>query len=211
MFKLLALLVALVGYQSLALAASPSASAELRQYYVATKSLSGHFTQVTVRGDGSVAQRSDGDMAMERPNRFDWTYDTPYKQKIVADGRHLWVYDEDLEQVTERPLNSALGAGPALLLSSDYSALQKQFQISDEADRGWVRLVPSTKDWDFKWIRLKMAGGVPRVIELRDDLGQTTRLTLSGLKRNPSLPASLFEFSPPPGVDVIRAGGARGQ
>lgn len=211
MLKSLALILALVGYQGMALAAGPGAATQLRQYYATTKSLSGHFTQVTVREDGTRAQSSSGDMAMQRPNRFDWTYDTPYKQKIIADGRRLWVYDEDLQQVTVRPLKSALGAGPALLLSSDYAALRKEFEIGDEAGSDWVRLVPRTKNWDFKWIRLKMSDGIPQVIELRDDLGQTTRLTLSKLKRNPTLSASLFEFSPPPGVDVIRAGRVRGQ
>jgi outer membrane lipoprotein-sorting protein len=38
---------------------------------------------------------------------------------------------------------------------------------------------------------------------LTDSFGNTTQITFSNMKKNPKLPANLFKFTPPKGVDVI--------
>ena len=47
-------------------------------------------------------QESKGRLWIERPNKFRWNYESPAKQQIVSDGTRLWIYDEDLKQVTVR-------------------------------------------------------------------------------------------------------------
>lgn len=174
----------------------------LEQYYQSVHSLRGEFEQVTKSDAGEIIETSHGTMEIQRPDRFRWSYSTPFEQEIVADGTKLWVYDIDLEQVTVRPLSEVLGVGPALLLSGDYTELQKNFTIQT-GQGGWIKLTPKRDDWDFQDIQLFMEKGVPRVIEVDTGLGQTTRLELSKLERNVSIDPSQFQFTPPPGVDVI--------
>jgi chaperone LolA len=147
-------------------------------------------------------ETSRGSLLIQRPDRFRWSYTEPFEQEIVADGKKLWVYDVDLEQVTVRPLTEVLGIGPALLLSGDYAALEENFTIQPAKD-GWLELIPKREDWDFQSIRLQMNKGVPQVIEVDSGIGQITRLTLSKLERNPKIDPARFKFTPPPGVDVI--------
>lgn len=186
----------------LATAAGAAGDPELEAYFESVHTLTGSFVQQTRDERGEVVERASGRFAVARPDRFDWRYEEPYEQRIVADGEWLWVYDVDLDQVTVRPMDEVLGVGPALLLSGDYERLQETFRIEPAAD-GWIRLVPLKGQWDFQSVRLLMESGVPGQIELDDGLGQITRLTLSGLTRNPEIDPERFDFRPPPGVDVV--------
>src|SRR3569832_266471 len=94
---------------------------------------------------------------------------------------------------------------PAQLLSSGES-LEKNFNITEEGKSGefeWVELTPKQKDSSFEKVRLGFDQRALRTMELKDNFGQTTRLQFSHLERNPKLVPSLFDFKPPPGVDVV--------
>ena len=67
----------------------------------------------------------------------------------------------------------------------------------------WVELVPKGRDQTFDRIRLGFADGKVRFMEMVDNFGQTTLLRLGDVERNVPVPASAFQFTPPPGVDVI--------
>lgn len=174
----------------------------LQQYYDSVHTLSGRFVQRTHAEDGARIDASSGELALARPNRFDWLYEEPYRQRIVADGKRLWVHDVELRQVTVKPLDDVLGVGPALLLSGRFSDLQRSFELKDLGG-GWLGLQPKTDQWEFQRVRLHIAHGVPDVIELEDGLGQTTHLELHDLQRNPEFDPNRFHFTPPDGVDVI--------
>ena len=70
----------------------------------------------------------------------------------------------------------------------------------------WYRLTPKLAATDFQRIELGLAGGEVRAMRLNDNLGQLTLLHFDEISRNLELDDKLFEFSPPPGVDVIRGG-----
>ena len=173
----------------------------LENYFSSVHTLSGDFRQSTINQSGDVVDHTRGHMAIARPNRFNWVYTEPFEQKIIGDGKRLWVYDVDLEQVTVRPMKAALGAGPALMLSGNWSDLKRQFSIGEDGQ--WVVLTPRTQAWDLNAIRLKFDGDTPAAVEVEGSMGHVTKLTFQNLKRNPDLQAGLFDFQPPKGVDVI--------
>lgn len=182
--------------------AATGAIAELRQYYDSIHTLTGRFVQETRAEDGSRIDGSSGEFALARPNRFNWLYEQPYRQRILADGEYLWVYDVALRQVTVRSLDQVLGVGPAVLLSGRFPDLRQNFQLK-ELGGGWIRLQPKNGQWDIQQVRLHVAQGVPDVVEVENGLGQTTHLELRELERNPVLDPQRFRFTPPEGVDVI--------
>lgn len=176
----------------------------LKNYYRSVQSLSGDFVQTTRNELDEIIESSSGQLWIQRPDRFRWAYREPFEQDIVADGKQLWVYDKDLEQVTVRPLTEVLGLGPALLLSGDYKSLEESFTIREQD--GWVELIPKQSDWDFQSVRLRLDQGVPSVVEVDSGLGQITRLELRNLTRNPQIATSRFKFVPPEGVDIVSPG-----
>jgi outer membrane lipoprotein carrier protein len=181
--------------------------------YLATLStLTADFVQVVQDKQGQVTERASGTLSISRPNRFRWDYQQPYAQTIVADGRKLWLYDPDLEQVTVRSLEQGLGATPAMLLSGS-GKVGDAFAagpIEQRRDSTWYRLVPKGKGSDFERVSL----GFDRrnelaAMELVDKLGQTTTIEFSRVKRDAALGDSLFRFVPPKGADVIGEAAAR--
>ncbi|KAB7627519.1 outer membrane lipoprotein chaperone LolA [Alkalilimnicola sp. S0819] len=197
---LLALMLTLLALPSLA-----GPRADLMRYFQDVRSLGGEFRQTVENGQERVLEESRGRMALQRPGRFRWDYREPYEQLILADGQRLWVYDADLEQVTVRSLGDVLGVGPAILLSGDGSELTEAFRLQ-EVDENWLRLIPRDPDWDFQAIMMYLEGGLPRLLEVDDGMGQITRLELADLRVNPRLPVDTFRFEVPEGVDVIAPG-----
>jgi outer membrane lipoprotein carrier protein len=47
------------------------------------------------------------------------------------------------------------------------------------------------------------ANKAPNLMILQDSLGQTTYVRFSNIKVNPKIPASVFNFAPPKGTDII--------
>jgi outer membrane lipoprotein carrier protein len=190
---------------SLAQAVHASGVDRLNQFMTSTVTATGEFEQRVFNRERKVTQQSRGTLAFARPGKFRWTYSKPYPQVIVGDGARVWVYDEDLNQVTVRKLGQALGATPAALLAGSNEAL-KAFELKDEGTRDgleWVEAIPRDKESGFERIRLGFGfSGIERM-ELVDAFGQTTELRFSGLRRNPRVDPALFSFSPPKGADVV--------
>lgn len=183
--------------------ATAAAVDPLERFYTDTRTLAGRFTQTVRDANGTVTEESRGSFAIERPGRFRWDYEAPYEQIIVADGRELWVYEPDLDQATVRPIDDQTADAPGLLLSGARFP-RELFDVSAEDD-GWLRLTPRRKDSGLGSVRLRLAGGSVQTLELADGLGQTTRIELEDAQRNAPVLAARFRFTPPAGVDVIRA------
>ncbi|SEO51361.1 outer membrane lipoprotein chaperone LolA [Aquisalimonas asiatica] len=203
MIKAMTLLM--LGFSS---AVAADARAALESYFSEVENLEGDFEQIVRDEDGQVIEESQGTMAIQRPNRFDWVYEAPYAQRIVADGERLWIHDKDLQQVTVRPLQDTLGTGPALLLSGDLAGLEEQFSI-EVADDGWVILNPRDDEWEVDGVRLRMGDGVPAEVVVEDGLGQKNQLLLHNVRTNASLDDNRFRFEPDDDMDVIEQGESR--
>lgn len=165
----------------------------------------GEFEQKIFDSNRRLLQESRGVLAFSRPGKFRWSYVKPYAQLIVGDGSKVWIYDEDLKQVTVKKLDQALGSTPAALLAGNNEAM-RAFRLSDKGAADgleWVEALPRDKEGSFERIRMGFGAAGLKVMELVDSFGQTTVLRFNALERNPNLSPSLFRFSPPKGADVI--------
>jgi outer membrane lipoprotein carrier protein len=177
----------------------------LRRFFKEVNTFSARFTQVVLDERLSPIQESSGTLWIERPNKFRWDYEKPYKQRIVADGERLWVYDVGLQQVSVRRLSGGLGDTPAMLLAGR-GRLEDNFTIkplSAQNDIEWVQLSPRRKDSGYEDIRIGFAQGKLRVLEMVDGFGQVTRVTFQSSRENPRIEPDRFSFTPPEGVDVV--------
>jgi len=191
--------------------AADDAVARVSAYLAGVKTLAASFVQVVRDREGRITERATGALSIARPDRFRWDYREPYEQVIVADGRRLWLYDSDLQQVTVRGLEEGLGSTPAMLLSGA-GRLADSFGslgVERDGDWTWCRLKPLAANSDFESVSLGLGSKDElAAMELVDKLGQTTRIDFSGLARNVSLDDRLFHFEPPPGADVIGDSGS---
>lgn len=177
----------------------------LRVFVRETQTARAQFEQTVLDRNGRTTSQASGVMAFSRPGKFRWTYAKPYAQLIVGDGAKLWIYDKDLNQVTVRKLDEALGSSPAALLAGN-NEIERFFTLNDVGSRDgleWLEAAPKSSDTMFAAVRMGFAGATLKQMELKDSFGQTTIIRFDKLERNPKLPADQFKFAPPKGADVI--------
>lgn len=177
----------------------------LKKFLEHSNSLQADFSQVQVDENGNPGKKSSGVFFLQRPGKFRWDYLKPYNQEIVSNGGKVWFYDKDLEQVTAKRLNDAIGSTPALLLSGEV-ALENNFTIEKQVfDEGiyWIKLVPKSEESGFKYVLLGLDGDTLAGMELNDNFGQLTRIYFNNVKVGVKFPPTAFEFTPPAGVDTF--------
>jgi outer membrane lipoprotein carrier protein len=174
-------------------------------YLRSTQTASADFEQQVFDREKRLVQRSRGSFTLQRPGRFRWSYAQPYAQLIVGDGKRVWIYDEDLNQVTVRAMAKALGSTPAALLAGA-ADVERAFELSDAGVRDgleWVEAMPREREAGFERIRLGLGTVGVQAMELTDHFGQTTLLRFSNIARNPRVDPDAFRFVPPKGADVL--------
>jgi outer membrane lipoprotein carrier protein len=195
----------------LLLAAMPPAHAgqgldRLQEYTNGLQTLKAGFTQTQFDERMRQLEVVRGEFALKKPGKFRWEYQQPYNQLIVSDGESLWIYDSELEQVVLKSLDQALGATPISLLTG-VQPLQEQFNIIELGNidgREFLQLEPRVKDTDYEFILLALGDKGLEAMELKDRLGQVTRIELLQPKPNVPVEDALFKFKPPQGVDIVR-------
>jgi len=202
---LLLLVTGAAGAQPAASSDTARGFATLEAFLGEVRSLTADFTQELYGADQSLIETQTGTLALERPNRFRWTYVAPTELVVVADGAKLWMYDVELSQVTVAPLDETVGSSPAMLLSGD-RRVRDGFDVVQTYERDgldWVKLAPKAESSDFTSVTIAFDGNAPQRLELVDGLNQITRIEFANVVVNPDLADALFEFRPPTGVDVI--------
>lgn len=201
-------LLRLIALGALLLTGSAIAGArdDLKSFTSGLKGLDGQFTQQVYDAKGKLKESSSGRVALSAPRLFRWEYAKPYPQLIVADGKKVWVYDPDLQQVTVREQGSEEQNSPLSALI-DPAKLDQQFNVKEAGAADglqWLMLTPKSEgDASFQSARLGFAGGGLTRMEVLDAAGQSTKISFSGWKRNPSFAASTFKYAPAKGVDVV--------
>jgi outer membrane lipoprotein carrier protein len=189
---------------------------KLKTFISSTHSAQANFTQEVLDQDGKRIQSASGTMQFVRPGKFRWTYRKPYEQLIVGDGSKFWLYDSDLNQVTVRKLDAALGSSPAALLSGS-NEIERGFNLTEDGSRDgleWLQASPKgqggkgpgSNDQDSSFEKILMAFNAQSelvAMELNDMFGHKTVLRFSAMQRNPKIPEQQFRFTPPKGADVL--------
>jgi outer membrane lipoprotein carrier protein len=206
-------LIAGVALAALAGGAWAAGLESLEAFVKTVKSGRADFTQTVTappkEGQESRPKVSTGSFAFQRPGKFRFDYQKPFVQNIVADGDTLWLYDADLNQVTQRKQAQALGSTPAALIAAapDLRALQADFTLEGAADRDglqWVKATPKSRDGQLQSVQIGFQGEALSALEILDSFGQRSVLKFGKVEVNPSLPPSTFQFKVPSGADVIR-------
>jgi len=176
---------------------------QLKNFLDNTQSLSARFQQKLVDEYGGLMQQSAGTLDMQKPGKFRWDYILPYSQNIISNGKKIWMYDSELEQVNIRPYDQ-LNSSPVNLL--DNQKLDDQFILESlpfTENQYWVRLTPKSSEGDFKKMLVGLQNGKIKSMRFRDNFNQQTDIEFEQLVVNPKFKNDNFEFVAPEGTDVM--------
>lgn len=200
----------------LLLASTSSASADalkdvlarLQTRYETTRTLAADFRQTIESPTLAAPLESKGTVAFEKPNRMRWEYEAPDRQLIVGDGTVLWIYQPEDKQAIKAPLGEVFQATTPVSFLAGLGHIDRDFTVTIEREEKehWVLRLEPKEEKRLGTLVLVVRKSDAGVDEARvtDSLGTTTRLLLSGEKRNLDLDPKLFRFTPPPGVDVVK-------
>ena len=179
-----------------------NAAQRLHQLLKPINSLSADFTQQIKGHNNRELQLLNGNLSLKKTNQLRWNVLDPMPQLIVSDGKLVWLYDPDLEQVVIQSFSDDFMANPISILLGDLDQLNRDFTVSLISDDRFS-LKPKQKNSLFVAIQLRFVDSVLSHIEYQDNFGQNTQLTLSQVKLNPQLSKNTFVFDIPQGVDII--------
>jgi outer membrane lipoprotein carrier protein len=203
-------------------AAASTGATPLDNYLDNLRTLRAAFLQTLADPNGREIDRATGTLIVQRPGKFSWDiHPQPVSgggdgaavsatsggagQLMVCDGVNLWFYDRDLQQVTVKPVDAALSATPAMLLSGAVD-VRKSFTITPVGEReglDWVLVEPAGAQADFRSALFGFEHGELRRMILEDKLDQTATIVFEKIERNGPVRAGEVGFKPPTGADVI--------
>ncbi len=179
--------------------------AQLENFSNGLESLHARFEQRVISSDGAVEDGSSGEVWLQRPGLFRWEYGGDYPERVVADGKNIWIHDEVLEQVTVKSQSDAAVNSPLTLLT-DLSQLDAQFEVREVGGDGQLQLIElrsRTSESEFERILLGLSEDELRMMIMEDAFGLRTEIRFQQIERNPELDPQLFSFTPPDSADVI--------
>lgn len=193
----------------LAAVAHAAETTALDTYLAGMSNWSATFTQQLQDERGRELSDGSGRLIIVRPGRFRWESAAGQGQQaaqlMIADGRNLWFYDQDLEQVTVRELDEALSLSPAMLLAGG-TELRAGFELTADGRRDghdWVSVRPKQAESDFREAQFGFRGRELSRLVFINKLGQRSTLNFRDVRRNAGVDPDLVRFVPPQGVDVI--------
>ena len=167
--------------------------------------LSATFEQQDSSQTGEIQK---GRVWISRPDRFRIEMDAPLSQTIVSDGKTLWTWDRDLEQVIINHLTSSVSDVPVLLFAGEPDVVAGRFDVERFPDsmtgenQTWFRLRPLEDNAVVRGMTLLFDDQGPIGIGITTTMDQETYVELRDVTFDEQ-EASLFEFEVPEFADVI--------
>jgi outer membrane lipoprotein carrier protein len=182
--------------------------ARLQEHYRATRSFTAKFKEEITTVGGAKRER-EGTVVYLKPGRMRWEFAPPEQETVVSDGKTLYSYQPDLNQVIETPLERAFKSSAPTALLLGIGDIRRDFTASAVTDAradGLVHLALVPKSEGMR-IALGLDPKTFDVLKLTvtDELGNITALQFADLKVNSAVDDSLFSFKIPEGADVITA------
>jgi len=191
---------------------SPPTAHELAQrvdrHYDQLHSLKAGFSE-NYSGLG-MDRTESGTLFLRKPGRMLWQYSSPPGKIFLLDGKFAWFYSKGDAQVQRIPAKEVDDLRSPLRFLLGHTELEKEVTglKLTAASNGSFTLTGEPKGQENLVTRLSLTVTVEgdiTAIEVDEPDGAITRFTFTNEQTNATIPAGVFQFTPPPGVPVVEA------
>lgn len=183
----------------------------LQKNYDATADFVADFRQETEVKNLNRTLKASGKLSFKRPGKMLWLYEEPKGQFVLADGKHLYFYQPDQNQVIKSPLKNAFRGDIPLSFLLGLGNLKKDFtatlKASDE-NQHVLRLEPKGEAGGYGEILVAVNKTTSDIlwVSVRDAVNNLTTLRFANMRKGVGLKDSLFEVQIPKGADIVELG-----
>lgn len=171
------------------------------------QSFSASFDQRVEAENGQILETSQGVLRLRRPHRFFWQTFEPFPLIVYTDETSVYVYEQDLAQVTARNLEEVLDSTPAGVILTGGERLAEKFTVAErrvpEEGAEVYSLMPIEEDAEFLRIDLFFDARALQALYVEDALGNRSSVHFSERRLNEPIADEGFEVTYPEGVDWI--------
>ena len=189
-------------------AAYANAAEALSERLGQMQSFSASFNQRVEAENGQILENSEGVLHLRRPVRFFWQTFEPFPLIVYTDDTSVYLYEQDLAQVTERDLEEVLDSTPAGVILTGGSRLAEQFEVVEtprpEEDVHVYSLLPLAEDAEFLRVDLMFDQLALEGLYVEDVLGNRSFVQFSDRRLNEPIADEHFEVDYPEGIDWVR-------
>ena len=183
----------------------------LQQNYDATVDFVADFRQETEVKSLNRSLKASGKMSFKRPGKMLWRYDTPKGQFVLADGKHLYFYQPEQNQIIKSPLKNAFRTDIPLSFLLGLGNLKKDFDATlkaAEESQYVLRLEPKGDAGGYSDIHMGVSKNTSDIlwVSVLDGAGNLTTLRFSEMRKGVGLKDSLFQLQIPNGADIVELG-----
>lgn len=181
--------------------------------YDTVRTLQADFVQIVDNPMVGDPDTTRGKLFQRRPNYFAMRFTDPKNDRVVADGRRLWLYTPSTTpgQVIRTAIQGTGTTGPNLIgqfVEQPRERYTARYDRSDSTADGAVDVVtltPRAQDLPYSaatvWIAKR--DGLVRRIEIVENSGQRRTILLRNVTVNRAIAAREFRFSPTSGLRVV--------
>jgi len=189
---------------------------EIQNRYEKTNDYESNFIQEYIGKVMRQPNRGEGKVYFKKKGMMRWDYTVP-NQKLISDGHTLWYYQPEEKQVLVSDVSSVLKERTPLAflagegnLSRDFNLLNLNESVSQKKDNYVVELSPKEPLATLSKLILTVDKKTYSVLQadVFDGLGNVTRTRFIDIKTNAGLSNSFFQFTIPPGTEVIKMQGS---
>lgn len=183
----------------------------LQKNYDATSDFVADFRQETEVKTLNRKLKASGKLYFKRPGKMLWRYEEPKGQFVLADGKNLYFYQPEQNQVIKSPLKNAFRSDIPLSFLLGLGNLKKDFNATlkgTEEDQHVLRLEPKGELGGFSEVLVGVGRGSSDIdwISVRDAAANVTTIRFSDMRKGVGVEESLFRFQVPDGADIVELG-----
>ena len=182
--------------------------------YQTITSLSAEFVQIITNPMIGTPDTTRGRLYQMRPSRFAMRFTAPKGDRIVADGRFLWLYTPSTTpgQVIRSRIPEYGTTGPNLIgqfVEQPRERYTAQYvradSLPDASPVDVIRLVPKGHEQPYSEAKIWVGreDGLVHRVEIVESSGQERTVMLRNIKVNRGVPGRELTFSPPAGIRVV--------
>lgn len=181
---------------------------KLQKKYESISSIEASFTQDVFTASLNRSEVNEGRVLFKKPGKWKWLYNDPARGVFTSNGRKVWLFEPDLNQVIEKDVDaSSTGITTDFLTGVGNLSRDFDIKLSEERPGSWLlELTPRTELPNVKKLFLEVDKAELLVVKtaVSDHLGNRASITFKDTKINPRINDSVFEFKPPKGSIVVR-------